>query len=238
MLGVAVQDHLGVPAQTPGWRSIKEGGWPHPPPRSPGFPLFPNVSSQLYLGVVLAAVVIVTGCFSYYQEAKSSKIMDSFKNMVPQVSRPSSVWKEGAPEGQRWRPRDPQALSSPSGTCQRPIPAKGGQWVGRAAVPPPRMVSLPPQQALVIREGEKIQINAENVVVGDLVEVRGGDRIPADLRVISSHGCKVRLARRDRLPSAWGGPGPLLVRCHSRGCRQAWAAVLRTSLLDRWTTPP
>lgn len=40
---------------------------------------------QLYLGVVLAAVVIVTGCFSYYQEAKSSKIMDSFKNMVPQV---------------------------------------------------------------------------------------------------------------------------------------------------------
>lgn len=40
---------------------------------------------QLYLGIVLAAVVIVTGCFSYYQEAKSSKIMDSFKNMVPQV---------------------------------------------------------------------------------------------------------------------------------------------------------
>lgn len=41
--------------------------------------------NQLYLGIVLAAVVIVTGCFSYYQEAKSSKIMDSFKNMVPQV---------------------------------------------------------------------------------------------------------------------------------------------------------
>ncbi|XP_026513790.1 sodium/potassium-transporting ATPase subunit alpha-2 [Terrapene carolina triunguis] len=87
-------------------------------------------NDNLYLGVVLAAVVIVTGCFSYYQEAKSSKIMDSFKNMVP-------------------------------------------------------------QQALVIREGEKIQINAENVVVGDLVEVKGGDRVPADLRIISSHGCKV-----------------------------------------------
>ena len=40
---------------------------------------------QLYLGVVLSAVVIITGCFSYYQEAKSSRIMDSFKNMVPQV---------------------------------------------------------------------------------------------------------------------------------------------------------
>jgi hypothetical protein len=45
------------------------------------------VSPQLYLGIVLAAVVIITGCFSYYQEAKSSKIMESFKNMVPQVKR-------------------------------------------------------------------------------------------------------------------------------------------------------
>uniref|UniRef100_A0A8C3PW85 Sodium/potassium-transporting ATPase subunit alpha n=1 Tax=Chrysolophus pictus TaxID=9089 RepID=A0A8C3PW85_CHRPC len=82
------------------------------------------------LSVVLAAVVIITGCFSYYQEAKSSKIMESFKNMVP-------------------------------------------------------------QQALVVRNGEKMSINAEGVVVGDLVEVKGGDRIPADLRIISAHGCKV-----------------------------------------------
>lgn len=79
---------------------------------------------------MLAAVVIITGCFSYYQEAKSSKIMESFKNMVP-------------------------------------------------------------QQALVIREGEKMQVNAEEVVVGDLVEIKGGDRVPADLRIISAHGCKV-----------------------------------------------
>ncbi|KPP56899.1 Na+/K+-ATPase alpha 1a1b subunit-like, partial [Scleropages formosus] len=85
---------------------------------------------NLYLGVVLSAVVIITGCFSYYQEAKSSKIMDSFKNLVP-------------------------------------------------------------QQALVVRDGEKKSINAEEVVVGDLVEVKGGDRIPADLRIISAHGCKV-----------------------------------------------
>lgn len=40
---------------------------------------------QLYLGIVLTAVVVITGIFSYYQEAKSSKIMESFKNMVPQV---------------------------------------------------------------------------------------------------------------------------------------------------------
>ncbi|CAF95281.1 unnamed protein product [Tetraodon nigroviridis] len=87
-------------------------------------------NDNLYLGVVLSAVVIITGCFSYYQEAKSSKIMESFKNLVP-------------------------------------------------------------QQALVIREGEKKSINAEEVVAGDLVEVKGGDRIPADLRIISAHGCKV-----------------------------------------------
>lgn len=51
-------------------------------------PLFCNLFLllQLYLGAVLAIVVIVTGCFSYYQEARSSKIMESFKNMVPQVS--------------------------------------------------------------------------------------------------------------------------------------------------------
>ncbi|XP_059201281.1 sodium/potassium-transporting ATPase subunit alpha-2-like [Centropristis striata] len=87
-------------------------------------------NDNLYLGVVLSAVVIITGCFSYFQEAKSSRIMDSFKKMVP-------------------------------------------------------------QQALVIREGEKMQINAELVVQGDLVEIKGGDRIPADLRVISASGCKV-----------------------------------------------
>uniref|UniRef100_A0A3P8X101 Sodium/potassium-transporting ATPase subunit alpha n=1 Tax=Cynoglossus semilaevis TaxID=244447 RepID=A0A3P8X101_CYNSE len=85
---------------------------------------------NLYLGIVLTAVVVITGCFSYFQEAKSSKIMESFKNMVP-------------------------------------------------------------QKALVIREGEKVQINAEEVVAGDLIEVKGGDRIPADIRVVSAHGCKV-----------------------------------------------
>uniref|UniRef100_H2Y1D9 Cation-transporting P-type ATPase N-terminal domain-containing protein n=2 Tax=Ciona intestinalis TaxID=7719 RepID=H2Y1D9_CIOIN len=82
---------------------------------------------NFYLGVVLASVVIITGCFQYYQESKSSKIMESFKNMIP-------------------------------------------------------------QQALVIRDGEKCQILAQNIVLGDICEVKGGDRIPADLRVISASG--------------------------------------------------
>ncbi|KAJ8013036.1 hypothetical protein DPEC_G00049140 [Dallia pectoralis] len=85
---------------------------------------------NLWLGIVLAVVVMITGVFSYYQEAKASNIMDSFKNLVP-------------------------------------------------------------QQALVIRDGEKMSINTEDVVVGDLVEVKGGDRIPADLRIITASHCKV-----------------------------------------------
>lgn len=59
-------------------------------------------------------------------------------------------------------------------------------------------LSLCSQQALVIREGEKMQIDAEQVVAGDLVEVKGGDRIPADLRIISSHGCKVGYRQTQR----------------------------------------
>ncbi|CAG10198.1 unnamed protein product [Tetraodon nigroviridis] len=85
---------------------------------------------NLYLGIVLTLVVVISSCFSYFQEAKSSKIMESFKNMVP-------------------------------------------------------------QQALVIREGETVQINAEELVTGDLIEVKAGDRIPADMRVVSANGCKV-----------------------------------------------
>ena len=42
---------------------------------------------QLYLGIVLTIVVVITGIFSYYQENKSSKIMESFKSLVPQVCK-------------------------------------------------------------------------------------------------------------------------------------------------------
>ena len=60
---------------------------------------------------MLTGVVVVTGIFSYYQESKSSKIMESFKNMVPQY-------------------------------------------------------------ALCLRDGDKVTIKAEELTVGDIVEVR------------------------------------------------------------------
>ncbi|XP_006832036.1 PREDICTED: potassium-transporting ATPase alpha chain 2-like [Chrysochloris asiatica] len=85
---------------------------------------------NVYLGVVLAVVVILTGMFAYYQEAKSTNIMATFSKMIP-------------------------------------------------------------QQALVIRDAEKKTIPSEQLVVGDIVEIKGGDQIPADIRFLCSQGCKV-----------------------------------------------
>lgn len=44
---------------------------------------------------------------------------------------------------------------------------------------------------MVVRAGEKLNIKAEDLVVGDVIEVKFGDRVPADIRVISCHGFKV-----------------------------------------------
>ena len=85
---------------------------------------------QLYLGIVLTSVVVITGIFSYYQESKSSKIMESFKNLVPQY-------------------------------------------------------------ATVLRDSGKHTIKAEELCIGDIAEVKFGDRIPADIRIIEARGFKV-----------------------------------------------
>merc|ERR1712061_493010 len=95
-----------------------------------GFAYEEPPDDNLYLGIVLTAVVTVTGVFSYYQESKSAKIMESFKNLVPQY-------------------------------------------------------------ALVRRNGEKVTIPASELTLGDVVEVKLGDRLPADLRVVEARGFKV-----------------------------------------------
>ena len=48
------------------------------------------------------------------------------------------------------------------------------------------------QSASVIRDAVKREIPAEDLVVGDIVEVKFGDRMPADVRVIYAQGFKVR----------------------------------------------
>uniref|UniRef100_A0A915I3U9 Cation-transporting P-type ATPase N-terminal domain-containing protein n=1 Tax=Romanomermis culicivorax TaxID=13658 RepID=A0A915I3U9_ROMCU len=87
-------------------------------------------NDNVYLGTVLAVVVVITGCFQYYQESKSSAIMEKFKQMVP-------------------------------------------------------------PKAKVKRDGQFGELNAADIVVGDIVEVVGGDRIPADIRLIQVFGMKV-----------------------------------------------
>ena len=42
---------------------------------------------NLYVGVALTLVVIVSGLFTYYQENKSSKIRESFAKMIPPNAR-------------------------------------------------------------------------------------------------------------------------------------------------------
>lgn len=50
---------------------------------------------------------------------------------------------------------------------------------------------LVPQEAVVIRNGAKMSVETESLVVGDLIEVKGGDRIPADIRIVWCQGMKV-----------------------------------------------
>eukprot|EP00731_Ephydatia_muelleri_P033815 Em0039g1a len=43
--------------------------------------------SNLFLGIILVALVLVTGMFTYYQEAKSERIMKSFLKLTPEVRK-------------------------------------------------------------------------------------------------------------------------------------------------------
>lgn len=81
--------------------------------------------------MVLFLVVLITAVFLYAQKAKSERIMDSFKKMMP-------------------------------------------------------------QHATVIRNGQEKRILADDLVLGDVVEIRGGDRVPADIRLFDAKGLKVR----------------------------------------------
>lgn len=90
----------------------------------------PENVDNLYLGVVLAVVVLLTGVFSYMQDAKSEALMNSFANFLP-------------------------------------------------------------EKTVVLRDGNKIAIEAIELVPGDIVFVKGGDKIPADIRCIAVDNFKV-----------------------------------------------
>ena len=52
--------------------------------------------------------------------------------------------------------------------------------------------NLVPQYAVVRRNGEKITVKAAELTLGDIVDIKFGDRVPADLRVIEARGFKVK----------------------------------------------
>ncbi|XP_025075670.1 sodium/potassium-transporting ATPase subunit alpha-like [Pogonomyrmex barbatus] len=85
---------------------------------------------HLWLGLVLIVLIAVTSVFSYYQDSKSSRIMESFQQMVP-------------------------------------------------------------QRAKVLRDGERKELLATELVVGDIVLLETGDRVPADIRILECQGLKV-----------------------------------------------
>ena len=53
----------------------------------------------------------------------------------------------------------------------------------------------------MLRGGKRMTILSSQLVVGDIVDVKSGDKIPADVRVIHSAGFKVLLAQSDE--STW-----------------------------------
>ncbi|KAK6633135.1 hypothetical protein RUM43_012879 [Polyplax serrata] len=86
--------------------------------------------SNLYLGVIILVVVIVTGLFGFLQDRTSLRIMDSFKKMITHT-------------------------------------------------------------ATVIRDGKVSNIPSQNLVKGDVVLIKFGSKVPADVRIIENFGMKV-----------------------------------------------
>lgn len=80
-------------------------------------------ADNLYLGLTLSIVTLITGFFSYFQNRKSSDLMESFKSMMPTMTT-------------------------------------------------------------VIRDGKSQKIDAMYLVRGDIIILKGGDKVPADVRVI------------------------------------------------------
>ena len=48
-----------------------------------GYAINQDDPSNLYLGIVLSAVTLVTGFFTFYQTSKSASLMAKFKNFIP-----------------------------------------------------------------------------------------------------------------------------------------------------------
>ena len=98
-----------------------------------GYGVEPNSLDNVFLAIVLWAVVILTGTFSYLQTSKTASLMAAFSNFIP-------------------------------------------------------------KECLVCRDGKWNTIEARLLVPGDLVKVKGGDNIPADMILLETNEMKVNNA--------------------------------------------
>jgi sodium/potassium-transporting ATPase subunit alpha len=62
---------------------------------------------------------------------------------------------------------------------------------GRASAAMQGFAKMVPDSAVVLRGGAKVRVEAAELVVGDVIEVKGGDKIPADFRIVTADGFKV-----------------------------------------------
>lgn len=85
--------------------------------------------NNLYLGVILAVVVFLTGLLGYHEEGKALKVLDSFSKILPSKCK-------------------------------------------------------------VIRDGDTAEINAEDLVPGDIIVMEGGGKVPADCVIIKCRNLK------------------------------------------------
>ena len=61
------------------------------------------------------------------------------------------------------------------------------QAKGKTSAAIEKLIGLAPKTARVLRDGQQIDISIEQVIVGDVVIVRPGERIPVDGEVISGY---------------------------------------------------
>jgi len=66
-----------------------------------------------------------------------------------------------------------------------------------------KLKNMVPSQTTVVRNGQMSRIAARELVVGDLVKLKGGDRVPADLRIIQTSGLKVECSSLTGEPDAF-----------------------------------
>jgi sodium/potassium-transporting ATPase subunit alpha len=92
--------------------------------------LDPSDPSNLYLGIVLAIVIGITGLVTFLQNAKSDSVMEGFKNFIPLKCK-------------------------------------------------------------VLRDGKVDEIQASKLVTGDIIVVKNGEKIPADIRIIECKEMRV-----------------------------------------------